>query len=163
MGKRTVKFFVSYAHRNRKLATEFIERLRDVLTPSKSYCYDYWMDKQLTVGEQWDEQIQESIKSCDIGLLLLSPSFLSSDYIAKNELPTFVNGKPCVPVMLSKIDLERHDLKGLEARQIFTLNRNKFNSPRAYSELKKERREDFILELFQAIETKLDKKFQSVE
>lgn len=158
--RKQVKFFVSYAHRNSELATDFIDNLRDVLTPSKSYSYDYWKDNQLTVGEMWDEQIREAIDSCDIGLLLISPSFLSSNYITKNELPTFVNGKPCVPVMLAKVDLERHDLKGLEARQIFRLNRDKFKSPRAYSELKKKRREDFIFELFQAIESKLDEKIQ---
>jgi hypothetical protein len=160
--KKRIKFFVSYAHRNNKLATEFVECLQEVLTPSKSYSYDYWKDKELTVGEKWDEQIQEAIDSCDIGLLLISPAFLSSNYITQNELPAFVNGKPCVPVMLAKVDLERHDLKGLEARQIFRLNRDKFNSPRSYSELKNKRREDFIFELFQAIENKLDEKFQPV-
>ncbi|MGI3039970.1 toll/interleukin-1 receptor domain-containing protein [Vibrio diabolicus] len=161
MEKKKIKFFVSYAHRNSSLATEFIERLRDVLKPSKSYCYEYWQDNKLTVGEKWDNQIQEAVESCDLGLLLISPSFLSSNYITQNELPTFVNGKPCVPIMLAKIDLERHDLKGLEAWQIFRLNRDKFKSPRAYSELKKKRREDFIFELFQAIETKLDDNFKS--
>ncbi|BCV54222.1 toll/interleukin-1 receptor domain-containing protein [Shewanella algae] len=73
--KKKVKFFVSYAHRNSDLATEFIEHLRDVLKPSKSYCYEYWQDNQLTVGEKWDNQIQEAVESCDLGLLLISPSF----------------------------------------------------------------------------------------
>lgn len=95
-------------------------------------------------------------------MLLISPSFLSSSYITQKVLPTFVNGKACVPVMLAKVDLERHDLKGLETRQIFMLNRDKFKHPRAYGELKKKRRDDFIFELFQAIENKLDKQFQQV-
>lgn len=156
MEKKKIKFFVSYAHKNNKLVTEFVGGLRELLTPSKSYDYEYWKDNQLTVGDKWNEQIQEAVAECDIGLLLITPSFLSSKYITENELPAFVNGKPCVPVMLTKVDLERHDLKGLEARQIFMLNRDSFKKPRAYSELKKKRREDFVFELFQAIESKLD-------
>jgi hypothetical protein len=62
-----------------------------------------------------------------------------------------------LPIMLTKIDFELHDLKGLEDYQIYRLNSEKFNEPRAYGELKSKRKDDFAWEVFQLIHDKLAK------
>jgi hypothetical protein len=43
-------------------------------------------------------------------LLLVSPSFLGSDFITKEELPKLVDapGKAVIPIMLAAVDFDRH-------------------------------------------------------
>lgn len=155
--KKRVEFFVSYAHRNQQLAESFIEKLMDHLRPSKAYDYRLWMDAGIIIGEEWEKQIIEARDKCDFGLLLVSPPFLGSKFIGEKELPRFVGSHrtPSIPVMLQPVDLELHDLKGLEALQIFRFKGNRFKEPRAYGECKSNARDDFVLALFRDIERKL--------
>lgn len=154
--RKKVSFFVSYAHRNRNLAESFLEKLRDVLAPSKRHAYVLWRDSGLILGEDWETRIAEAIDRCDFGLLLISPAFLASPFIAEKELPAFASGKkPAIPVMLQPVDFSLHDLKGLEKQQIFMLDHEGFKVPRAYAECRRQRRETFVLALFRAIEEKL--------
>jgi len=139
------------------LANSFLEKLFDVLAPSKRFEYSLWRDSSIEVGVSWEAQIELAINQCDFGLLLISPAFLASKFITDKELPNFVKekGKPFIPVMLQQVDFARHDLKGLEIRQIFRLNYEGFKEPRAYGDCKGPRRETFVLELFRAIEDRL--------
>ena len=76
--REEINFFVSHAHRNKVLVRDFLARLDDVLAPSKRYKYSRWQDSDLIVGENWQVQITDAIKSCDLGLLMISPAFLAS-------------------------------------------------------------------------------------
>jgi len=155
--KPKIQYFISYAHRNSALTQNFIERLDDVLAPSKQFEYSRWQDTDLILGDEWKTQIIEAIENCEFGLLLISPAFLASSFISKSELPKFVSGeKASVPVMLQPVDFDRHDLKGLEKRQIFRFAPNGSGNPKAYSECKSHLRDAFVLELFRKIEMKLE-------
>ena len=133
-----------------------MQKLREMLAPSKNHEYVLWQDTGLEIGEDWEKQIIEARDNCDFGLLLVSPAFLGSRFITEKELPVYVSGnKPSIPVMLQPVDFSRHDLKGLEKKQIFRLDYMGFKEPRAYAECKKSRRDTFVLELFRAIEDKL--------
>lgn len=159
--KQKVKIFVSYAHRNKELAKKFIEQFKDHIAPSKSYEYIIWDDLELKVGEKWNAKILDEINKCDCGLLLISTSFLNSNYITTKELPALLNkNKLLIPVVLSKINFDRHDLKGLEEYQMYRLFDEGFKEPRSYSELKPKRRFDFIDGLFIQMEELLDKHFR---
>lgn len=130
-------------------------KLQDILSPSRRHDYRLWRDTRLILGEEFEKQIREAIDECDFGLLLISPAFLASQFITEKELPAFVSGtKPSVPVMLQQVDFERHDLKGLENRQIFRLEHPGFTEPRAYGDCKANRRDTFVLQLFGSIEDK---------
>ena len=154
--RKKVTFFVSYARRNKTLVNDFLDKLTDILAPSKRHEYVLWRDTALTVGADWEHQITEARDNCDFGLLLVSPAFLASKFISDKELPTFVSGqKPSIPVMLQPVDFSRHDLKGLDKKQIFRLDFEGFKEPRAYGDCKRQRRETFVLELFKSIEDNL--------
>ncbi|MFW6122004.1 MAG: toll/interleukin-1 receptor domain-containing protein [Petrotogales bacterium] len=156
MSKREINFFVAYAHKNKGLVNGFLDKLQDVLAPSKNYYYVFWKDSGLIIGEEWEKQISKAINECHFGLLLISPAFLASKFITENELPAFVSGtKPAIPVLLQPVDFAKHDLKGLEKQQIFRLDWPGFKKPRAYGECKPKRRETFVFELFELIEDKL--------
>lgn len=155
--KKKIKYFVSYARRNSALTQNFMERLDDVLAPSKRFEYSRWQDNDLILGEDWEAQIILAIENCTFGLLLISPAFLASSFITKKELPKFVSGdKSSVPVMLQPVDFDRHDLKGLQKKQIFRFAPKGSAHPKAYAECKSFRRDAFVLELFRQIERKLD-------
>ncbi len=157
-GKKKIEFFVAYAHRNQPLAERFVDELMDVLRPSKAYEYVRWIDTAIVVGDECQKQILDARDRCTFGLLLVSPAFLSSDFIGKHELPHFVgDGRaPSIPVLLSKVDFQLHDLKGLEELQIFRYKGRGYTEPRSYAECKPGNpRREFVFSLFQAIEAKL--------
>ena len=154
--RKRIKFFVSYAHGNQQLAVNFVFRLNEVLLPSKRYDYRCWMDTGLVVGEEWEAQIFDAMDKCDLGILLVSPTFLGSKFIGEQELPYLLdNKKPVIPVMLQSVNFDLHDLKGLDKLQIFRYKGKRFTEPRSYSECKSSARIDFINALFEQIESKL--------
>lgn len=155
--KTKVNFFVSYAHRNKDLATKFINHFVEYSEPSKNYDYRLWRDTtKILVGEDWDYEIKNALKKCDIGLLLISASFLGSEYIKQVELKS-LKSKPIIPVLLWPIDFERYDLKGLNKKQIFKLDKPRFKAPKPYGECNIKQRNQFMLELFGQVEERLDK------
>ena len=157
--KKKITVFVSYARANRDLATRFLKKFKEQAAPSKQYQYAFWRDNDILVGEKWHEEIQVALAQCDVGLVLISPAFLGSQYIQDHELPKFLKsgGKSVIPVLLQPIDLDRHDLKGLQRTQIFRLDRLRFASPKAYRECSGTQRDQFALELFRQVEARLDK------
>lgn len=157
--KTSITVFVSYARANRDLATRFLKNFKEQVAPSKGYSYRFWRDSDILVGEKWHEEIQQALMKCDVGLVLISPAFLGSQYIQEHELPKFLKrgGKAVIPVLLQPIDLDRHDLKGLQRTQIFRLDRSRFASPKAYGECSGAQRQQYTLELFRQVEARLDK------
>lgn len=159
MSKRKVTLFVSYARANRVLASKFLEKFSDSVGPARNYKYSFWRDGNILVGEGWHEEIQRAIEESEMGLLLISPAFLASQYIEEKELPKFVGrrAKPVIPVMLQPVDLDLHDLKGLKHRQIFRLDRTGFRNPKSFAECTGQQRDDFALGLFRQVESRLAK------
>lgn len=159
--RKEIKFFISYARTNKGLATGFLKRFREQVAASKKYKYEFWQDTKILAGEKWHDEIQEALKECDIGLLLVSPAFLGSEYIRKYELSEFVgdDAKPLIPIMLQPVDFDRMDLKGLQHDQIFRLEDNRFRSPKPYDDCAGKQCDRFAQKLFRQVELRLDKLF----
>ncbi len=156
LGKRTVRYFISYAHADTALKDALVQRLRPWLDAASDYAFIAWQDRDIIVGKDWHAQIQAAIKDCDFGLLLVSPQFLASEYITRDELQHFVapdplaapSGKPAVPVALRTLRFDGTiDMKGLERRQIFHNKQRKTFQERATDKTQ----HDFSNELFGAI------------
>ena len=86
-----VHFFVSYAHADHMLAEQLLEALKRELEASATYRYFLWSDAMLEVGSKWHDEIQNAAEASEFGLLLVSPSFLTSPYIVRSELPKFLS------------------------------------------------------------------------
>lgn len=154
--RKRITMFVSYAHANQELASRFSAQFKEYTLPSKAYQYNIWRDTDLLVGENWDQEIKKSLNKCDLGLLLISASFLGSNYITSIEL-NLLKTKPIIPVLLWPVDFDRHDLKGLREKQIFRYNKPGFIKPKSYGQCTTKQRVEFMLALFQQVEKRLDK------
>ncbi len=159
MGRRIkIEFFVSYARSNSANSNKFLERFKEQVAASLRYEYKFWQDGNILIGEDWDEEIRTALKRCNLGLLLINPAFLASEYILKKELPIFLktDKKPIIPVMLQQVDFERHNLKGLKKRQIFQLEGERFKFPKTFLDCTGNQRDRFVHSLFLKVEKKLD-------
>ncbi len=145
MSKPQVNFFVSYAHANNSAKAQFMALFNEQTAAAKHFDYQFWSDKELQIGSDWRESINTALTETDFGLLLVSPAFLGSKFIVEHELPIYLShrGKRCFPVMLAPVDFERHDLHGLQDKQIFRLDSGDFKAPRAFSELRSKRKAEF--------------------
>jgi hypothetical protein len=153
--RTSIAFFVSYAHADQRPADTFLRLLTEQLAPSKRYAYTLWRDTNLLVGVRWHDEIQQALADCQLGLLLLSPAFLASEYITQQELPQFIgnDAKPIIPIMLKVVDLQRHDLKGLKDYQIFSLDRAQAFDNCTTNPIRRR----FVEALFVQIERRLDR------
>ena len=87
--------FISYAHNDNESSDpdeRWLDRMREQLAPLErqglvSRC---WSDKDLKIGDEWSPEIQGALDSAQVAILLVSPAFLASDYIANSELPVLL-------------------------------------------------------------------------
>lgn len=158
--KQEVKIFVSYSHRN-KSVHKLMDMLSDHFSAASKYNIKVWIDKSLEIGGLWDQEIKAEIDNCDLALLMLSPAFLSSNYIMNHEVPRiFKKNKPFVSIAVSKLSHSYHDFQGLDNYQYYRLNYAGFIEPRSFNELSSRKREDeFVFEVFELIMSKLDNIF----
>jgi AAA domain, putative AbiEii toxin, Type IV TA system/TIR domain/AAA domain len=76
--------FVSYSHEDRR----WLDEIRVHLTPIlRSSTVQLWTDDQAKPGGDWDKELRETLSRTRLGILLVSPAFLASDFIYQVELP----------------------------------------------------------------------------
>jgi hypothetical protein len=85
MAEKTI--FISYSHADEKWLT----RLKGVLDPLLSGTgIEIWDDSHIAPGMEFKDEITTVIHYSCAALLLVSPNFLSSDFITEHELPLFL-------------------------------------------------------------------------
>jgi hypothetical protein len=86
--------FICYAHSDNesdKPNERWLERLLQHLQPLVDRdLISCWSDKELEIGSNWDNEIQQLLPNVKIAVLLVSPAFLASKYIRNKELPVLL-------------------------------------------------------------------------
>lgn len=78
--------FISYSHEDSK----WLEELKTMLAPLSHHGLDLWSDEEIRPGDIWKDNIAAALARAKVAILLVSPSFLQSDFINKYELPSLL-------------------------------------------------------------------------
>ena len=90
--------FVSYSREDETWRGRFAEMLKPLVRERR---LEVWSDDRMVVGYEWRPQLAEAIGRARVALLLVSASFLASDFIMDQELPALLrNGARLVPVLV---------------------------------------------------------------
>lgn len=96
------RVFVSYSRKDEV----WVERLRIHLAPlEQDRVVDLWDDSKISPGSKWKTEIENAVNSARIAILVISPDFMASRFIAENELPPLLaaaesDGVSILPIII---------------------------------------------------------------
>ena len=101
--------FISYSHKDQKWLSELQVHLKPL---NRDQDIDVWDDTRLQAGSRWREEIRRAIQRAKAVVLLISPNFMASDFIAQSELPSILlsaeaEGVIVLPVILRTSRFDR--------------------------------------------------------
>lgn len=111
------RIFCSYAHEDERLRA----RLEEQLAPLRHEgLIDDWYDHEILPGQSYNAAIAVALDAADVILLLVSASFLASDYCYQRELRHALERRrqgqtAVVPVILHDCDWQTSLFGGIEA------------------------------------------------
>ena len=89
--RQSNRIFVCYSRKDK----EWKDRLCQMLAPflrDGDIELQLWVDDQgIQPGESWHEKIQSALKAAGVAVVLVSASFLESEYVMKHELPEIIS------------------------------------------------------------------------
>ena len=106
--QESLQLFYSYAHDDEKLCGLLIKHLAAL---RRQNILNGWYDRCILPGEEWTNEIDRHLEQSDIILLLISASFVNSDYCWGNEMKRALQKHDAkesivIPVILRPVDTE---------------------------------------------------------
>jgi hypothetical protein len=108
MPEPVITVFVSYSHKDAAYLED--DSLLGYLKGFEQDNVAFWTDRNIRTGEIWDEVIKANIQEAHIALVLVSQSFLDSEYCQNVEIKHFLAQKSHLfPIILSACEWRRHE------------------------------------------------------
>ena len=100
-----IKVFISYAHEDRDLRNKLEQHLSALKYSGE---ITVWQDQEIVPGDHWDSQIKTRLKEADMILLLVSSSFIASQYCWEEEVKAALDRHKAgtarvVPIILKSV------------------------------------------------------------
>ena len=76
--------FIAYSHRDRDLLGELQKHLKPL---QKAWMLDLWDDLRVDSGPRGAAELRRAVDAARVALLLISPGFLASPFVAEHNLP----------------------------------------------------------------------------
>lgn len=111
----SIKVFISYSHADDNLRLELLQHLSHL---QRQGYISNWHDRLLIPGEGWAGQIDDNLNSAQIILLLISSSFLASDYCYDIEMERAIERHKLGEAIVIPIILRDCDWHGAPFSQI---------------------------------------------
>ncbi|PVH24285.1 leucine-rich repeat domain-containing protein [Sphingobacterium corticibacter] len=110
--------FISYSHDDKKWLDFVIKELR--VLQYENLKINPWVDTQLKAGDDWDQKIKLQLNDADIVIILVSSSFLASEYVMNDELPQIIQGiqskgTQIIPIIVRKCRYKQSALGKFQA------------------------------------------------
>jgi hypothetical protein len=131
--------FISYSRKDQI----WLERLQTAIQPlCRKRKIIVWDDTKIKAGAKWHKEIQNALSSTKVAVLLVSPNFLASDFIAKYEFPRILkaekeDGLTILWVAVSASDYEQTAIKDYQAAHNPDQPLDRMRKPRQNDELVK--------------------------
>ncbi len=100
---RRSKIFVSYSHADEKWLKMFQVHIAPL---ERTGMVERWDDTEISPGSNWKNEVASAIRSAKVAVLLISPYFMASRFVAESELPPLLaaaehEGTVVLPVIIS--------------------------------------------------------------
>jgi len=80
---QATKLFYCYAHEDKALQNQLVTQLAPL---ERLGLIAGWSDRDISAGQQWQNEIDKRLNTADIILLLISPDFIASNYCYSVEV-----------------------------------------------------------------------------
>lgn len=101
---RIPQLFISYAHEDSDWCKQIMKYLQPAVDANT---LRIWADPHIDPGRRWDDEIEQNLKRSAIAVLLVTPSFLASDYIKRRELPLLLAQRARDETVIIPVPVER--------------------------------------------------------
>jgi ABC-type branched-subunit amino acid transport system substrate-binding protein len=117
MSNESLKVFFCYSRRDEALRDELESHLSGLINSGSIRA---WYDRMIDPGSNWENELEDQLRTADIVLLLISADFLASKYCYNYEmyiaLERHKRGEVCIiPVILRPCDWKHEPLNHLQA------------------------------------------------
>lgn len=107
---RPALVFCSYSHRDHELCAELKAALSTLV---RQNLIDFFWDRLIDPGEEWDNEIATQLEQADIILLLISVYFVDSNYCFRREMTRALERHDAQSAVVLPVYLRHGDYAGL--------------------------------------------------